>query len=125
MTSVKKSEQMPKCDQSGLGEISQCECEFQRQQVLTRSKIIHKKAKKATKALKDIGFNALNTLSLDDNVKKSKENVADADSDAAIGAAFNIHKDSEKLFWVFCGHLIINDDELGFGYFDQKTKTAH
>ncbi|KAG6189205.1 hypothetical protein E4U10_005059, partial [Claviceps purpurea] len=86
MTSVKNSEQMPKCDQSGLGEISQCECEFQRQQVLTRSTIIHKKAKKAkkaTKALKDIDFNALNTLSLDDNVKKSKENVADADSDAA------------------------------------------
>ncbi|KAG5988447.1 hypothetical protein E4U52_006580 [Claviceps spartinae] len=81
-----------------------------------RSKIIHKKAKNA---LEDIGFNALNTLSFDDNVKKSKENAADA-SDVAIGATFNIYKDSEKLFRMFCGYLMINVDELGLDTFTKK-----
>ncbi|KAG6100672.1 hypothetical protein E4U30_004159 [Claviceps sp. LM220 group G6] len=55
-----------------------------------RSKIIHKKAKNAKNALEDIGFNALNTLSFDDNVKKSKENAADADSDVAIHETFTL-----------------------------------
>ncbi|KAG6068463.1 hypothetical protein E4U32_000616 [Claviceps aff. humidiphila group G2b] len=36
------------------------------------------------------------------------------------GATFNIHKDPEKLFRMFCGYLMINDDELGLDTFTKR-----